>query len=78
MANSKVSFSIELLKMNLKHHKFTIKQNTLPKKHGVAWSEEVLKNNRKRIAKHQAYVDDLKLAIKKLSSVGKSKKKKLP
>lgn len=75
MAKSKVSFSIELLKMNLKHHAHSIKQYTFSKAHKASWSKETENHNKKTLRKHQKFVDDLELAIKKLSSIGGVKKK---
>ena len=76
MAKSKVSFSIALLKMNRKHHIRSVEQYTFSKKHRASWAKETAKACDKRLRYHQGILDDLNLAIKKLSSIRKVKKAK--
>ncbi|MBK7362695.1 MAG: hypothetical protein IPJ01_10405 [Micavibrio sp.] len=60
---SKVSFSIELLEANRKHHKKSIKTGALNPNAEKYMDKEMIKHIKKRQANHQRYYDDLTTAI---------------
>ena len=64
MPNKKdLSFSIQLLKMNRKTHKDSVKRYTLSKKRREELHESFVKDMDKRRLQHQAYLDDIDLAL---------------
>lgn len=69
MAKSKVSFSLELLKSNLKWHKEMLGGYTKTAKVRKGVNEHFMKTIHKRIDKHTKYFNDLTLAIKTLKKI---------
>ncbi len=73
MANSKskVSFSIQLLKMNLKTHEEALKREKKRIKSGneISLPKEIMKYRERTLANHQKYYDDLTLAINELKKI---------
>lgn len=73
MANSKskVSFSIQLLKMNRKYHEEALKREKKRIKSGISigLDKEMMKFRKKTLDNHQKYYDDLTLAIDELKKI---------